>query len=120
MFPGNRVVFLGKGSFLNFMLDDAPGNDIQFRGHGIYFRADHGTGFVYQVYGLVRQKTVGNVTVAEGRRRNQGGVRDADAVVHFITLLQSPQYGYGVLYCGFADHHRLKTPLQSRILFKSP
>ena len=78
---------------LNLVLDDLPLDDVQFSGHGVHLGADHGTGLVHQVDGLVRQEAVGDIAVGQGRGGNDSPVRDLDAVVHLVPLLESPENG---------------------------
>ena len=51
------------------------------------------------------------------RRRHQGAVLNAHAVVGFVTFLQTAQNGDGVLDARFADIDRLKAAFESGILF---
>jgi len=50
------------------------------------------------------------------RRRDQGVVRDPDAVVDLVPLLQPAQDGDRVLERGLAHEHGLEAPLERRIL----
>ena len=58
---------------------------------------------VHQVDRLVGQEAVGDVAVRKGRRRHQGRVRDAHAVVDLVPLLEAAQDGDGVLDARLAD-----------------
>ena len=53
---------------LNLQLHHAPLSFIQFGGHRIDLRAQPGRGFVDEIDGFVRQKTIGDVAVATARR----------------------------------------------------
>ena len=55
---------------------------------------------VHEVDGLVRQKAVGDVAVAQVRRGHQGRVLNTHPVVHLVLLLDAPQDGDGVLHGG--------------------
>src|SRR3989344_4393019 len=72
-------------------------------------------GFVNQINGLVRQKTVADIA----RRKINGGdnrlVANAQAVVHFIFFLKSAQNQNRILNAGLLNHNGLKTALQSRV-----
>ena len=62
---------LAQGFELDLQLHDPPADFVQLRGHGIVFDAQPAGGFVDQVDGLVGQETVGDVAVAQARRRRQ-------------------------------------------------
>ena len=49
-------------------------------------------------------------------RRDQGGILNAHAVMHFVAFLQSTQNGDRVFDARFFHHERLKAPLERRVL----
>ena len=67
------------------------------RRHGVDLGAQLGRRLVHQVDGLVGQEAVGDVAVGQHRRRHQGRVLDAHAVVALVALLQAAQDRDGVL-----------------------
>ncbi|MPM37123.1 hypothetical protein SDC9_83729 [bioreactor metagenome] len=90
---------------------------IQLGGHGVDLRSDHGAGLIDEVDGLVGQEPVGDIPVGQGCGGDDGAVLNLYAVVDLIALLQTTKDGDGVLHRGLADQHRLKAPLQRRVLF---
>ena len=50
------------------------------------------------------------------RRRDDGGIGDLDAVMHFVALLQTAQDGDGVLHRRLVHQHLLETALERRVL----
>ncbi len=72
---------------------------------------------VDQVDRLVRQEAVGDVTVRQGGRGDQGGVLDPHAVVDFVAFLESTQDRDGVLHARLLHHDRLETALEGRVFF---
>ena len=117
MLSGKLVVLFFQSRFFDFMLDDLSLDDIQFHGHGVHFCADHGAGFIHQVDGLIGQETVGNISVGQSRRRNDGLILNFYTVVNFISFLQATQDGNGILHRWFADQNRLETAFQSGVFF---
>ena len=109
------LLFL-QGRHLDLHLHDFPLQLIQFRGHTVQFRLDQGTGLIHQVDGLVRQKSVGNITVGKHCGAHQGIIHDFHPVIDFIALLNPPQNGYGILHGGLLHHNRLEPSLQGGIL----
>ena len=73
-------------------------------------------GLVDEVDRLVRQEAVGDVAVREHRRRHQGVVLDAHAVVHLEALAQAAEDRDRVLDGRRIDGHRLEAALQGRVL----
>ena len=111
------VLLLFQRRDLDLHLHDLAVHLIQFGGHGIKLRLDEGTGLVYQVDGFVRQKTFRNIAGTERRRGHQRGVRDLYPVEHLVPFLDAAQNGHRLFHRRLIHHDRLKTPLQSRILF---
>src|SRR5262249_45082374 len=73
--------------------------------------------FIDQVDGFIGKKTVRNVAMGKSRRRHDGGILDAHAVVHLIALLQTTQDGNSVLNVWFAYKNNLEAALQRGIFF---
>ena len=76
-----------------------------------------GTGFVQQVDGLIRQKAVGDVPLAQGdhRRKHLGG--HLHMMVLLVIALDAVHHGKGVCHAGLLHPHRLEAALQRLILF---
>ena len=76
-----------------------------------------GAGFVQQVNGLIRQKTVGDVALAQGdhRRKHLGG--HLHMMVLLVVALDAVHHRKGVGYAGLFHPHRLETALQRLIFF---
>ena len=111
------VLLLAQGGLLNLQLHDLPFQLVNLRRHGIQFHAQARGGFVHQIHRLVRQETVGNVTMGKGGGGDQGGVLDADAVMDLVAFLEAAQDGDGLLHAGFANINRLETALQGGVFF---
>ena len=73
-------------------------------------------GLVHQVDGLVGQEAVGDVAVGERRSGDDRGVRNADAVVDFVFLLEAAQDRDRVLDRGLVDEHRLEAAGEGGVL----
>ena len=116
-FLGVRIVFFQQRLAFNFELHDASLDLVNFHGQGIDLHAQAGRGLVNQVDGLVGQEAVRDVTVGKCGRRENGGILDAHAVMHFIAFLQPAQNGDGIFYRRLADQHRLESALQCGVFF---
>ena len=110
------VLFLLEGFALDLELDQAAVELVHRLGLGIDFQFDLGRGLVNQVDGLIRQKAVGDVAVAQLRGSHDGWVGDFHAVVNFVFFLQAAQDGNGGFDAGFIHHHFLEAALQRGIL----
>ena len=71
---------------------------------------------VDQIDGLVRKLSPRYVAVREPRRRHQGIVADADAVVDLVALFQAAQNRHCVVHRWLAHQYRLKPALQRLVL----
>ena len=111
------VIFFLKGRFLNFHLHDLTAHFIQLCGHGIQLCLDQGTGFIYQVNGLIRQEPVGNITVRQSRCGHQRAVGDLYSMENLITFLQSTKNGNGVFHSRLIYHNRLEPTFQGSVFF---
>ena len=110
LLPG-CIIFLLQGLLLNLQLENLAAHLIQWPRHGFNLRAELGCRLIHQVNGLVRQETVGNITVRQHSCRYQGRIPDADAMVHLVTLLQSTENGNGILHGRLPYHDRLEAAL---------
>ena len=64
---------------------------VQLGRHRVDLGAQLGRRLIDQVDGLVGQEAVGDVAVRQHRRRHQGRVLDADAVMHLVALACRPR-----------------------------
>ena len=110
------ISLLLQGRFLDLQLHNLTPELIQLRRHGIQLRLNQSAGFIHQVNGLIRQETVGDITVGEGSGSYEGGVRDFHTVKYLITLFQTTQDRNGIFHRRLIHHNRLETTLQRRIL----
>ena len=85
--PGGGVGLLAQRLALDLELHDPAGDLVQLGRHRVDLGAQPGRRLVDEVDGLVGQEAVGDVAVRQHRRRHQGGVLDAHAVVHLVALL---------------------------------
>ena len=111
-FFGIRVVFFLQRLLFDFELRRPAFELIDLRGHGIDLDAQRGRGFVNQVDGLVGQEAVGDITVRKRRRRDDGRVLDAHAVMHFVLFLQAAQDGDGVFDVRLAHENDLEAAFE--------
>ena len=114
--PALGVLLLLEGGLLDLQLHHPPRHRVQLRRHGVDLGADGSAGFVHQIDGLVRQEAVGDVAVRKHRGGDEGGVLDADAVVHLEALAQAAQDRDRVLHVRRLHHDGLEAPLQRRVL----
>ncbi len=113
---GGIILFLLEGLLFDLELHQAPVDLVEFFRLGFNRHAQAGGSLVHQVDGFVRHEAVGNVAVGQGGGGHDGGVRDADSVVHLVFFLQSTQDGDRVLDGGFLDEHRLETTGEGGVL----
>ena len=116
-FLGQLILLFLEGSLCNFLLDDLAVELIQLGRHRIHLGTDHRARFIDQVDCLIRQETVGDITVGQGCRCNQRSILNLDAVINLVTFLQTTQDRDGILHGRFCNQYRLKTTLQRSILF---
>ena len=73
---------------------------------------------IHQVDGFIRQVTIGDVTVAQFYRSDDGFVFDTHLMVVLVTLLQSSQDRDRTCRIRFINHNGLESTFQSFILFE--
>ena len=110
------VIFLAERLAFDLELDNAPVELVDFLRLGIDRHAKAGGGLVDEVDRLVRQKPVGDVTVGERGRRDDGAVGDPDAVVEFVFLLEPTKNRDRIGDRGLGDEDRLEAPGERRVL----
>ena len=86
-----RVGFVQQRLALDFQVQDAPLDFVNFNGQRIELHAQARGGFIDQIDGLVRKKTVGDIAIGERGGRQNRGVLDAHAVMQFVAFLQAAQ-----------------------------
>ena len=101
---------------LDLELDQAPLEPIELLGLRIDLHADVRGRLVDQVDRLVGQLTVRDVAVREGRRRDDRGIGDLDAVVHLVALLEPSEDRDGVLHARLVDEDLLEAALEGGVL----
>ena len=84
------IVFTLDGFTLNLQLFDFACDFIQLFRHGVNLHTQLGSSFIHQVDGLIRQETVGDVTVAQLNGSDDSVILDAHMMMVFVTLLQAP------------------------------
>ena len=114
---GELVVLFLEGHLFDLLLHDLAAQIVELCGHRVDLRADHRAGLIDQVDGLIRQETVGDVTVRQGGSGDQGAVVDLHAVEHLVAFLQAAQDGNGVLDRRLVDHDGLEAALEGGVLF---
>ena len=75
-----------------------------------------GCGFVDEVDRLVGEEALGDVAVGQGGGRDEGGVRDPDAVVDLVALAEAAQDRDRLLDRRLVDDDRLEAALQRGVL----
>ena len=83
---------------------------------GIHLHTNAGRRFVDQVDSLVRQLTIGDITVRKRCRRHDGRVSDLHVVVQLVTFFQAAQDSDGVFHARLRHIHFLETTFERRIL----
>jgi len=110
------VLFFRQGRELDLVLHDLPLDLVDLLRERIDLDPQPARRFVHQVDRLVGEEAVADVALRQRRRRDQSVVRDADAVVDLVALLQPAQDGDRVLERRLAHEHGLEAPLERRIL----
>ena len=113
---GSLVGLLAESRLLDLQLHDLPGDLVHLGGHGVHLGLDHGAGLIHEVDRLVRQETVGDISIGKNGRGDQCLVPDLYAVEDLVAGLQAPQDGDGILHAGLGDHDRLEPALQGSVL----
>ena len=111
-----RILLFLQRLPLHLVLHDLALDHVDFRRHGIELDLQTRRRFVDQIDRLVRQKSIADVAMRKHGRRHERRVLDAHAVMHFVALLQSAQNRDRIFHARLIHHHRLKTPLQRRVL----
>ena len=110
------VVFLLQRFAFDLHLQDLPVERVQLLGLRVHFHPQPRRGLVDKVDRLVRQESVGDVTVRKLGGCYKGSIRDVHAVVHLILLLDAAQDRNRILYCRLGHHQRLEPPGKGRVL----
>ena len=118
LFQFGLVVFALDGFTFNLQLLYLTRNLVQLFRYGIDLHTQLGGGFVHQVDSLVRQETVGDVTVAQLYGGDDGIVLNPYVVMVLITFLQTTQNGDGAQCIRFVHHDNLEAALQRFVLFE--
>ena len=111
------VGFLFQGFPLNLELNQPALQTIQSLRLGVHFHTDLAGRFIHQVNGLIRQLTIGNISMRQLGGRDDGAIRYLNPMVNLIALFQPTQDGDGIFLTGLADQHFLETALQCCVFF---
>ena len=113
---GGLVVLLGQRHLLDLHPADGALDLVDLDRAAVDLHAQPAGGLVDQVDRLVRQEAGRDVPVRQGRRGDDRGVGDPDAVVHLVALLEPAQDADGVLDARLADEDLLEAALEGRVL----
>ena len=116
-FAGGVILLALQGFALDLHLDDLAVDLVDFFGLAVYLHAQTRRRFIDQIDCFIGQKTVGDITIGQSRRRNDRAIRDADAVMQLILFLQTAQDRDCVCDAWLAHENRLEAPRESRIFF---
>ena len=72
-------------------------------------------GFIDQINGFIRQKTIRNIAVRQHGGRDNGPVRNPDAMVHLVFFLEAAQNRDRILDGGFRHKDRLEAAGKRRV-----
>ena len=110
------IGLVGQGGDLDLHSCQLASGFIDFGRHRVDFHSQPAGRLVDQIDRLVGQKTVADVSVRECGGSGQGVVCDADAVVGFVTVLESTENRDCVIDGGFFNQDGLKSALKRRVL----
>ncbi len=110
------VLFFGERGILDLQAHHPPGQLIKVGRHRIDLGTDHRARFVDEVDRLVRQESIGDITVTHGRRRDQRAVRDLHAVKYLQALPEAAQNRHRVLDRRLIHHDRLESAFERGVL----
>ncbi len=114
--PARRIcLFLERLAF-DLQLHDAPVDLIQRRRLAIDLRPQAARRLVDEIDGLIREKTVADVTGRQGGGGDHGRVGDAHTVVYLVAVLQTAQDGNRFFNRGLGDEDGLEPPFQGGVL----
>ena len=111
------IVLFFQCRFFDFMLNDFSLDYIQLGRHGVHFGTNHRARFIHQVNRFIGQKSIRNVSVGQGCRRNDCLILNFYAMINLISFLQTTQNSDGILNRRLIDHNRLEPTFQSRVFF---
>ena len=114
---GGVVLLLLHRVLLDFELEDLSFELIDLGRHGIEFHAQARGGFIHEIDGFVGQEAIRDVAMRERGGGDERGVLDADAVVDFVTLLESAQDGDGGFDARLGDLHGLEAAFERGVFF---
>ncbi len=86
LYRGGGLVFFDCLAF-NLELNQASLQSIHRLGFGVDFHTDTARRLIDQVNRFIGQLPVGDIALAQLRRRNNGAISNIHAVVHLIALL---------------------------------
>ncbi len=104
------------GFALDFKLTNLPFKLIELLRHRVDLDAQACRGLINQVDGLIRQKAIRDVAMAEFCSSNDGVVLNPNTVVDLVAILDPAQNRDGILDRRLIHHHHLETSLE-RLVF---
>ena len=104
--------------FLNLQLHDLTALFIQLWRHGIQLCLNQGTGLIHQVNGLIRKKTVCDISMWKCSCCNQCTVCNLNTMEDLISLLQTTKDGDRIQLTRLVYDNGLEPTLKRLILLK--
>ena len=109
------IVFLLKCCLFYLHLHYLTAQFIQLGRHGIQFCFNQRTCLIYQINCLIRQKSVGDITIGQYSCTDQCIIHNLNTMIYLIAFLQTTQNRYRIFHRRFVYHDRLETTLQCRV-----
>ena len=111
-----RVMLLPERLLLDFQAHDLTVDRIELLRLGIDLHLEACSRLVDEVDGLVREEAIGDVAVRKRRRRHQGGIGDAHAMVLLVLVLEPAQDRNCILHARLVDIDRLEAARERCVL----
>ena len=110
------VGLLAQRLALDLELHPAPLGLVELDRHRVDLHPEPRGRLVDEIDRLVGQEAVGDVAVRQGRRRDERGIGDPDAVVDLVALAQAAQDRDRLLDGRLVDEDRLEAALEGGVL----
>ena len=105
-----------QGLTLDLKLNDAAVDFVDLLRLGIGFHADAASRLVHKVNGFVRQKSIGDVAIGQGRGGDNRTIGNANAVMDLVFFFETAQDRNRLLDRRLANKHRLEASSERRVL----